>query len=102
MVGEGYELHPPSAGFRAFAQGPRDCIEQTSNLIELRYVLIMGVRIMRSRLAYEEWDETSQKNSVDLGWHGWEPGRCPRMLSMVIRRIGLRREARMPLRDTRV
>lgn len=45
--------------------GPRDCIGYNTNLIELRVMLVMGVRTMRSRPAYEEWDETRKKGLVE-------------------------------------
>jgi cytochrome P450 len=72
LVEAGHELSPPNGAFRSFEQGPRNCIGQDLSLIELRIALVMTVRMMRIRPAYEKWDAL-KKGSL-LGWIGFGKG----------------------------
>ncbi|KAL3478468.1 cytochrome P450 [Aspergillus californicus] len=56
LVEQGHELYPDPAAFRAFEQGPRNCIGQTLVYNEMRLVLVMTAREFDIRPAYEEWD----------------------------------------------
>jgi hypothetical protein len=61
MVPPGHKLHPPPFAFRTFEHGPRNCIGQTLASMELQVALILTVRELMIRPAYEEFDAQRQR-----------------------------------------
>jgi hypothetical protein len=61
----GNDLYPPNGAFRSFEQGPRNCIGQNLSLIELRVALVMTIRTICIRPAYEEWDTAKKGNLLE-------------------------------------
>ncbi|KAK4213585.1 sterigmatocystin biosynthesis P450 monooxygenase StcS [Rhypophila decipiens] len=51
-----YPPVPPTSNWRAFEQGPRNCIAQGLVLVELRVILAILVRRFDIQGAYDEWD----------------------------------------------
>lgn len=76
LVEPGHELYPPNGAFRSFEQGPRNCIGQNLSLIELRVALLMTVRTIRIKSAYEQWDTMKNVGPVGslMAWVGLGKG----------------------------
>ncbi|KAM7203984.1 Cytochrome P450 [Rhypophila sp. PSN 637] len=55
-----YPPVPPTANWRAFEQGPRNCIAQGLVLVELRVILAILVRRFDIKGAYDEWDSLNE------------------------------------------
>ncbi|KAM7213905.1 Cytochrome P450 [Rhypophila decipiens] len=55
-----YPPIPPTANWRAFEQGPRNCIAQGLVLVELRMILAILVRRFDIKGAYDEWDSLNE------------------------------------------
>jgi cytochrome P450 len=56
LVGPEDPLYPVKGAYRPFEYGPRNCIGQTSAMLELKIALVMTVREFQISPAYEEWD----------------------------------------------
>jgi hypothetical protein len=56
LVEPGHELYPYAAAFRPFEQGPRGCIGQTLVWNEIQIALILTLRMLDIKPAYDEFD----------------------------------------------
>ncbi|RAL15138.1 cytochrome P450 [Aspergillus homomorphus CBS 101889] len=56
LVGPDHPLYPPKGGWRAFEQGPRDCIGQTLALLDIKVTLLLVLREFDFQDQYAEWD----------------------------------------------
>lgn len=56
LVDPDHELYPKPNAYRPFEHGPRNCIGQTLVFLEMRIALIMTMRTLEIRPAYDELD----------------------------------------------
>jgi hypothetical protein len=77
LVGPEHELYVKanSGAFRAFEQGPRNCIGQTLVNNELRIILIMTARTFNITPAYDEWDaaQLEKRSNLSSVKQWWRP-----------------------------
>jgi hypothetical protein len=56
LVGPEHPLYPVKGAWRPFEIGPRNCIGQTLAMIEIKTIIVMTLRELEVKPAYDEWD----------------------------------------------
>lgn len=56
LVGLNHPLHPPKHAMRAFELGPRDCIDQSLAMLDIKITLVLTLREFDFQDQYAEWD----------------------------------------------